>query len=262
MKKEIRKMICFMSVTAALAAVTSLFASCGKDITENSSLSDTSENSSVSETTSSISPETTTSITISETSVSTTTKTTSDDNAVHSTTTIATTTKNENKDSTPDENDIDNKDNDAPKVVFVPVDDEFIDNPDPSQNNTNDYNQDVYEKLGVKVKLEGTNEQQAQQYYDAVVAAHPTLPWGHGSSSVGLNLIDKFIETENEIGDMSAEEVSVILDEKLAGRDYHDLSVEELYDISGYANYADRMDIIDYLNDTTSRDFNFGGWIA
>lgn len=151
---------------------------------------------------------------------------------------------------------------DLPKVTFVEVDDEFIDNPDPPQNNINDYSQDVYEKLGVKVKLEGTNEEQAQQYYDAVVAAHPTLPWDYGANNVSLNLIDKFIETENEIGDMSAEEVSVILDEKLAGRDYHDLSVEELYDISGYANFANRMEILSYLAELTGRDFNFGGWIA
>lgn len=112
------------------------------------------------------------------------------------------------------------------------------------------YNEDIYEKIGVKVKLSGSNEQQAQQYYEACKAAYPSLPWSYGETWAGV-----------DVWSMSEEEVDAMINERLAGRDYHDLSLGELYsllDLTGPTDFG--MEILGYFYDLTSRDFNFGGY--
>lgn len=112
--------------------------------------------------------------------------------------------------------------------------------------NVENYDAEAYEKLGIKVVLSGSNAEQAQQYYDACVAAYPNLPWSYGDRQVAIR----------------TSEVSSQFDSMLAGRDYHDLSIEELYSIIGYCEVAGRYDIIDYFNEQTSKDFTSGGWTA
>ncbi|MDY4413853.1 MAG: hypothetical protein SPE43_05745, partial [Ruminococcus sp.] len=50
------------------------------------------------------------------------------------------------------------------------------------------YNQDIYEKLGIKVNLTGTNEEQARQYYEACKEAYPNLPWVATSNQVAVDV--------------------------------------------------------------------------
>lgn len=113
-----------------------------------------------------------------------------------------------------------------------------------------DYNQDIYEKIGVKVTLTGSNEEQARQYYEACKAAYPSLPWVNDGVWAGV-----------DVWSMSEEEVDSMINERLAGRDYHDLSLEELYSLQ---EITERTmlgnEIYGYFNDLTGRDFNFGGY--
>lgn len=118
------------------------------------------------------------------------------------------------------------------------------------EENRIDYNQDIYDKIGVKVTLTGSNEEQARQYYEACKAAYPSLPWYYTGISAGV-----------DVWSMTHEEVDALINERLAGRDYHDLSLEELYsllDLTGPTDFG--MEILGYFNDLTGRDFNFGGY--
>lgn len=120
------------------------------------------------------------------------------------------------------------------------------------EENRIDYNQDIYDKIGVKVTLTGSNEEQARQYYEACKAAYPSLPWYNNGNSAGVDVWAEGVTDE---------EVDAMINERLAGRDYHDLSLEELYslmDITGRTALGD--DITSYFFDLTGRDFNFGGY--
>lgn len=124
------------------------------------------------------------------------------------------------------------------------------------------YDQDIYEKLGVQVKLSGTNEQQAQQYYDAVSAAYPSLPWGNNGINVSVDVSSLRSETSVDIWSMTDEEYDRLLNERLAGRDYADIPLEELAKITADFPAATELSaaIETYFNDLTSRDFNAGGY--
>lgn len=118
------------------------------------------------------------------------------------------------------------------------------------EENRIDYNQDIYDKIGVKVTLTGSNEEQARQYYEACKAAYPSLPWAYTGTGAGV-----------DVWSMTHEEVDALINERLAGRDYHDLSLEELYSLLDLAGPTDfGMEILGYFNDLTARDFNFGGY--
>lgn len=124
-----------------------------------------------------------------------------------------------------------------------------------------DYNQDIYDKIGVKVTLTGSNEEQARQYVDACKAAYPSLPWTCNGTSAGVDVSSLREETSVDVWSMTEEEVDALINERLAGRDYHDLSLEELYSLLDLAGPTDfGMEIFGYFSDLTYRAFNFGGY--
>ena len=124
------------------------------------------------------------------------------------------------------------------------------------------YNQDIYEKLGIKVNLTGTNEEQAHQYYEACKEAYPNLDWGCTDVDVSINLYAMRSPDAPDVYSMSPDEITALIQERLAGRDYHDLSLEELAQIAADCGPGCELgaEIYDYFNDLTSRDFNAGGW--
>lgn len=182
--------------------------------------------------------------------------------------------ENENPEVTTNEEGVyDNSNNGTFTIEESPIVIEYADEPympgtgtgvteQPIPDDVVTYDNDVYQKLGIKVELYGDNAQQAQQYYDAVTAAHPSLPWGNGGNNVSVDFTSKVAEAQEEADNTSVEEVTNKLNDILAGRDYHDLSIEELYDITGYAAIAARGDILSYFSEQTSKQFNAGGWIA
>lgn len=124
-----------------------------------------------------------------------------------------------------------------------------------------DYNQDIYDKIGVKVTLTGSNEEQARQYYEACKAAYPSLPWYNNGNSAGVSISSLQEESSVDVWSMTHEEVDALINERLAGRDYHDLNLEELYSLLDLAGPTDfGMEIYGYFTDLTHRDFNFGGY--
>lgn len=124
------------------------------------------------------------------------------------------------------------------------------------------YNQDIYEKLGIKVNLTGTNEEQARQYYEACKEAYPNLPWSYTGSSVGVDVSSLCSPDMPDIYSMSYDEVTALIQERLAGRDYHDLSLEELAQIVADFGPCGPLgaEIDSYFNGLTHRDFNAGGF--
>lgn len=129
------------------------------------------------------------------------------------------------------------------------------------EENRIDYNQDIYDKIGVKVTLTGSNEEQARQYYEACKAAYPSLPWYYTGISAGVDVSSLREEASVDVWSMTHEEVDALINERLAGRDYHDLSLDELYSLLDLAGPTDfGMEILGYFNDLTGRDFNFGGY--
>ncbi|MCM1506474.1 MAG: hypothetical protein NC177_04990 [Ruminococcus flavefaciens] len=129
-------------------------------------------------------------------------------------------------------------------------------------SDTENYDFEVYEKLGIKVNLYGDNAQQAQQYYDACVEAYPNLPWTHSSNQVSIDISQVSNAAWELLEETSVEDVTAQLNDILSGRDYHDLSIEELYSIAGYCEVACRTDILLYFRDKTSKNFTFSGWTA
>lgn len=125
------------------------------------------------------------------------------------------------------------------------------------------YNQDIKDKLGIEVVLTGSNEQQAQQYVDACKAAYPSLPWVNNGTWAGVDVSSLRSETSVDVWSLTANELDALINERLAGRDYHDLSIEELYALQdlteGLSPLADEIGA--YFNDLTSKDFNNGGYI-
>lgn len=141
--------------------------------------------------------------------------------------------------------------------------DEPSEEPVSEPDSTPSYNEDIYEKLGIKVELSGTNEEQAHQYYEACKEAYPNLPWYDNGVNVSVDLDVLCSPDIPDIYSMSPDEVTVLIQERLAGRDYHDLSLEELAQIA--ADYGPRGElggeIYGYFNDLTGRDFNAGGLV-
>lgn len=127
-----------------------------------------------------------------------------------------------------------------------------------------DYNQDIYDKIGVKVTLTGSNEEQARQYYEACKAAYPSLPWYNNGNSAGVNVtsLEESSGFDAWAEGVTDESVDAIINEKLAGRDYHDLNIEELADIMPYVSRGTTFgcEIGMYFDELTHRDFNFGGY--
>lgn len=130
--------------------------------------------------------------------------------------------------------------------------------------NTPTYNQDIKDKLGIEVVLTGSNAEQAQQYYEACKAAYPNLPWYCGDNSAGIDVSSLRSETSVDVWSLTADELDALINERLAGRDYHDLSLEELYTLQdlteGLSPLADEIGA--YFNDLTSRDFVTGGYVV
>ncbi len=124
------------------------------------------------------------------------------------------------------------------------------------------YNQDIYEKLGIKVNLTGTNEEQAHQYYEACKEAYPNLDWVDNGVNVSVDVSSLRSETSINVWDVGTEAYDDALRERLAGRDYHDLSLEELAQIvADFPGGTDlSAEISRYFNDLTGRDFNAGGF--
>lgn len=127
-----------------------------------------------------------------------------------------------------------------------------------------DYNQDIYDKIGVKVTLTGSNEEQARQYYEACKAAYPSLPWACNGTWAGINVtsLEESSGFDAWAEGVTDESVDAIINEKLAGRNYRDLSIEELADIMPYVSRGTTFgcEIGMYFDELTSRDFNFGGY--
>lgn len=124
------------------------------------------------------------------------------------------------------------------------------------------YDADIKEKLGVEVVLTGSNEQQAQQYVEACKAIYPTLPWVNDGVAAGVDVSSLRSETSIDVWSMTEEEVDALINERLAGRNYHDLSLEELYslqDITGPTAFG--CEIYDYFMSLTYKDFNSGGYV-
>ena len=120
------------------------------------------------------------------------------------------------------------------------------------EENRIDYNQDIYDKIGVKVTLTGSNEEQARQYYEACKAAYPSLPWYYNGTGAGVDVWAEGVTDE---------EVDAMINERLAGRDYHDLSLEELcslMDLTGRTVLGCEID--SYFESLTYKAFNFGGY--
>lgn len=136
---------------------------------------------------------------------------------------------------------------------------EPVPEPTPEQN----YNQDIYEKLGIKVELSGTNEEQARQYYEACKEAYPNLPWVGTNSQVAVDVSSLRSPDAPDALSMTEEEYNALIQERLAGRDYHDLSLEELAQIvADFGPCGLGAEIDRYFNDLTSRDFNSSGWVV
>lgn len=137
--------------------------------------------------------------------------------------------------------------------------DEPVSEPDPAPS----YNEDIYEKLGIKVELSGTNEEQAQQYYEACKEAYPNLDWVVTGVGVGVDVSSLRSETSIDVWDVGTEAYDNALRERLAGRDYHDLSLEELAQIVADFPGGSELssEINRYFNDLTGRDFNAGGLV-
>lgn len=146
-------------------------------------------------------------------------------------------------------------------VTEFPVDYSGVENI-PYNSDAPTYDPITYEKLGIKVELSGTNAEMAQQYYDAVSNAYPNLPWDNGGNSVSIDWGNKVDEAWAEAKATSIDEVSAKLDSILSGRDYHELSLEELYSVMGYASVVGRVDIMSYFSEQTHKDFIAGDYTA
>ena len=150
------------------------------------------------------------------------------------------------------------------KIIIEPIIEENQPIEIPDEMIGPDYNEDIYQKLGIKVNLTGTNEEQARQYYEACKEAYPNLPWSYTGNWAGVDVSSLRSEIYNEVWSMTDEECDALLQERLAGRDYHDLSLEELAPIvADFGPVTELSAEIDrYFNDLTSRDFNHSGWVV
>lgn len=202
---------------------------------------------------------TTSAVTSTESSTSDSAETTE---KTDTTTTVAETTalvtENTTEESTESSEDSENTGNSSTEtkkaeIIIDPTmgqeDDPVVEQP---SGNTPNYNQDIKDKLGIEVVLTGSNAEQAQQYYNACKAAYPNLPWYYGSNSAGI-----------DVWSMSEEEVDALINERLEGRDYHDLTLEELYHLQDITERtAFGNEIYNYFMDLTGRDFVTGGYVV
>lgn len=126
------------------------------------------------------------------------------------------------------------------------------------------YDADIKNKLGIEVVLTGSNAEQAQQYTDACRAAYPDLPWYNNGNWAGIDTpaIQASSGFDAWAEGVTDESVDAIINEKLAGRDYHDLSIYELAEIIPYVSRGTNLgaEINNYFNSLTSRDFNNSGY--
>lgn len=192
------------------------------------------------------------------------------------TTTVAETTalvtENTTEESTENSEDSENTDNSSTETKKVEI---IIDPNMGHENNsvieqpissTPRYNQDIKDKLGIEVILTGSNAEQAQQYTNACRAAYPNLPWTCNGTSAGVD-ISQIIDASGFDAwaeGVTDESVDAIINELLAGRDYHDLSLDELAEIIPYVSRGTSLGVeIDmYFSDLTSRDFVTGGYVV
>lgn len=126
------------------------------------------------------------------------------------------------------------------------------------------YDEDIKRKLGIEVELTGSNAEQAQQYTDACRAAYPDLPWYNNGTSAGVdpNILLEASGFDAWAEGVTDESVDAIINEKLAGRNYRDLSIYELAEIIPYASRGTSLgcEIKGYFDDLTYRNFNAGGY--
>lgn len=189
------------------------------------------------------------------------------------TTTVAETTalvtENTTEESTENSEDSENTDNSSTETKKVEI---IIDPNMGHENNsvveqpissTPRYNQDIKDKLGIEVVLTGSNAEQAQQYLDACKSAYPNLPWSGGGTCAGVDVSSLRSETSIDVWSMSEEEVDALINERLGGRDYHDLTLEELYNLQDITERtAFGNEIYNYFMDLTYRDFVTGGYVV
>lgn len=213
---------------------------------------------------------TTSAVTSTESSTSDSAETTE---KTDTTTTVAETTalvtENTTEESTESSEDSENTGNSSTETKKVEIiidptmgqeDDPVVEQP---SDNTPNYNQDIKDKLGIEVVLTGSNAEQAQQYYEACKAAYPSLPWYCGDNSAGIDVSPLRSEISIDVWSMSEEEVDTLIYERLGGRDYHDLTLEELYNLQDITERtAFGNEIYNYFMDLTSRDFVTGGYVG
>ena len=154
------------------------------------------------------------------------------------------------------------EDNGESKIIIEPIIEENQPIEIPDEMIGSDYNEDIYQKLGIKVNLTGTNEEQAHQYYEACKEAYPNLPWYDNGVNVSVDVSSLRSPDAPDIYSMSEDEYNAYVQERLAGRDYHDLSLEELAQIAADCGPGPGVafELYNYFNDLTGRDFNAGGW--
>lgn len=216
---------------------------------------------------------TTSAVTSTESSTSDSAETTEKNDT---TTTVAETTalvtENTTEESTESSEDSENTGNSSTETKKVEIiidptmgqeDDPVVEQP---SGNTPNYNQDIKDKLGIEVALTGSNAEQAQQYYEACKAAYPSLPWYCGDNSAGID-ISQIIDASGFDAwaeGVTDESVDAIINEILAGRDYHDLSLDELAEIIPYVSRGTSLgaEINMYFGELTHRDFVTGGYVG
>ncbi len=125
------------------------------------------------------------------------------------------------------------------------------------------YDEDIKEKLGIEVVLTGTNEQQAQQYVEACKAAYPSLPWVNSGTVVCVDVSAKSLEFDVWADGVTDESIDTMINERLAGRNYCELSINELYDLMDLVPRGTALccEIADYFDSLTSKTFNNGGYV-
>lgn len=118
------------------------------------------------------------------------------------------------------------------------------------------YDQQAYENLGIKVYLHGTNEEQAQQWADALNEAYPNLNMTCNGTGAGPDIAGK-----EEMWDLSEEEVDAKIIDALGGKDWHDCNIGELANAMPWAGRTQLgSEISNYFYDQTYRAFNWGDY--
>lgn len=125
-----------------------------------------------------------------------------------------------------------------------------------SSGDNESYDQQAYENLGIKVYLHGTNEEQAQQWADALNEAYPNL-----NMTCNGNASGPAIPPNEDKYTMSPEEIDAKIMEALGGKDWHDCNIGELANAIPWCGGTELgMEISLYFGEQTARSFNWGDY--